>query len=97
MLMKKIRDGERIPKGYGVSYYNPLTRYATCYIIPVNLIVSFFKSIWHWIIVNHPTKLDELISDAYREGRKREREVTLKNIDEITLRRMKILKEEMDA
>ena len=52
-----IEEGERIPKFYGISYYEFNRNVFVCYIFPINHIVKLLRNIWYEI---RNAKLTEL-------------------------------------
>jgi len=45
-IKKYFREGERIPKGYGIAYFEFDRLEAVAYPIPLNMIVGFGRKIW---------------------------------------------------
>jgi len=71
-LKKLIREGEMIPKYYGIAYRNWDSLTAVCYPIPLNLIVGIWDRSILWL--KHGHKLYENgyskgYSEGYRGGR----------------------------
>ncbi len=66
---KKVFEGEMYPPFYGIAYVEYYANYAVAYPVPINLIVRFGRWLWHESIRWRPTKLDEMLRKAYRQGR----------------------------
>ena len=45
-MKKIIYEGEALPKYYGVAYPNLTSLSFTCYIFPLNHVVSFLRKLW---------------------------------------------------
>jgi len=56
-------EGESIPKGYGVAYWEPNKMVAIIYPIPFNVIISLLRRIWIWFLYGH-----NLYNDGYWKG-----------------------------
>ena len=74
--MKKIitgemlSDGQKIPKGFGLSYYLIDRDAMICHPVPFNLLVRFFRKLWESLACKYkPT----LFHKAYLLGRKHQR------------------------
>ena len=62
-MKKEIREGERIPKGYGIAYREMEKLVAIAYPIPINLIVGGIRRLWLWCMYGH-----KLYEDGYVKG-----------------------------
>lgn len=67
-LMHKQKSGEIIPFWYGVAYWEYDSYHAVAYPIPINLIVRFFRNLYHKLIEYRPTELDKKLRKAYEDG-----------------------------
>lgn len=45
-MKREIRQGDVIPRGYGICYLKETSFTAICYIWPLNHIIAFLRSIW---------------------------------------------------
>ena len=81
-----IAEGERIPRGYGIAYYDYVKNEAVCYLIPFNLLINFLRKIyWRIISPSFPKWEEELYKSygrGYARGVKDTREHLLKTYDE---------------
>jgi hypothetical protein len=66
-----IREGDRIPNGYGIAYYEAERDAAVIMPIPLNLIVGAWRS-FKWHLKCPPWRMTELKAKqrAYQEGYK---------------------------
>jgi len=49
-LRKEIKEGEPIPKFYGISYLEPNRLGAICYPIPLNILIGYIRKIYLWFL-----------------------------------------------
>lgn len=70
LLSKKVKQWEVLPRYYGIAYWDYHSISAVAYPVPLNLIVRFFRWLWHESVKLRPTELDKLLRDAYEEGHK---------------------------
>lgn len=78
LFVREIKEGETIPKGWGVVYFNRWKRTATIHPVPLNFVVAFLRS-WYWVMVYPKDKKfeDEKkwysagYSDGFRDGSKK--------------------------
>ena len=49
-IKRRIGEGEVIPRGYGVAWYEPALFYRICYPIPINLVIHAVREA-HWQII----------------------------------------------
>ena len=52
-MKKIIKQGERIPKGYGIAYYEMWADRTVCYPIPINIIIALARRVWIWCMWKH--------------------------------------------
>lgn len=72
-MKKQLREGERIPKGYGIAYREVARLVVVAYPIPINVIVAGLRKVWLWFLYGH--KLYENgYEKGYEEGREAGRE-----------------------
>jgi hypothetical protein len=57
-LEKIKREGEMIPRLYGVAYRNPIGDYTVCYPVPLNWLVRYGRILWWKLAI--PKDLDSL-------------------------------------
>jgi len=63
---RKMAQGERLPFGYGFSYYSAYSDHIIAYPFPFHWVVRWARSFWAWA-VRPPTP--DSISEAYYRGR----------------------------
>jgi len=69
-MKKLVFEGEKIPKFYGRSYYDPIRNCWVCYLIPINVFVRM------WMILKfmlrrgifRTTIYEKELNNAYRKG-----------------------------
>ena len=62
-IKQELREGEMIPKGYGIAYRN-MDRYSVViYPIPFNLIIGGLRRVWIWLMYGH-----KLYEDGFHKG-----------------------------
>lgn len=62
-IFKKIDEGCIVPGWYGVSYCEPYSMKIVCYIIPLNFLVAWGRSIWiklKFPRINNPVDIAEI-------------------------------------
>ena len=69
-MKKVIREGEMIPKYYGVAYLEIDRLVAVAYPIPLNIVVGFIRKIWEWLRVPKGLYEKQGYQKGYSEGRK---------------------------
>lgn len=62
-IKKEIREGEMIPKYYGVAYRNMDRLTAICYPIPLNIVLALWNRFYIWLRWRHG-----LYDTAYHKG-----------------------------
>ena len=70
MIRKYCLPGERLPRFYGVAWYDPMTIRAICYPIPVNWFAWAIRHAWLRMTVCPMTDYERTmgIRQAYRLG-----------------------------
>jgi len=68
IVEKRIYEGERMPRGYGFSYYDYLRRQYVCYPIPFNILVNWKRKLWEKLAAPSPPELEKQLADAYHKG-----------------------------
>jgi hypothetical protein len=53
MIRKVIEEGEFLPRGYGIAWYEPHRSRVVLYPIPLNWVMSFLRDAW-WIVRKPP-------------------------------------------
>ena len=48
-LKKELREGEMLPKYYGIAYRRIDELTAICYPIPLNVVVGYLNKFWLWL------------------------------------------------
>ncbi len=61
---KQRVEGEKIPRGYGFTYYSLETRDTVCHPIPLNFLVAFWRRLHMYLIRG----LRDKVGEAYRLG-----------------------------
>ena len=74
IFRKRVGRGERVPKGFGMCYYEGNTPNLICYPIPFNYIISFVR----WLYLNIRNPYFFRAADAFELGRKKGREEAIK-------------------
>jgi len=64
----RLEEGERIPRGYGIAYYDVLTDSIVCYPIPLNVVVNVCKKLYYRIVSLSLDEKDKLQMINYRRG-----------------------------
>jgi len=67
-MKKEMTEGYKLPKGYGISYFDYQRKYYICYPIIINLIVRWSRSLYFSITRNRLDWIDEEIYKAYERG-----------------------------
>lgn len=65
IVMRDLKEGEKIPIGYGFAWENFDEDRATCIIVPFNIILRWLRNIWLFL-AKRPRKSIELA--AYNRG-----------------------------
>ena|ERR1044072_8448274 len=64
-----VSEGQRIPKWYGMCWYEYSTHYAICAPIPLNLIYGGIRTIYYWLLKGFASSaLDAKLAEADRRG-----------------------------
>jgi len=63
-----VREGERLPKYYGLAYRLFNQHAAVCYPIPLNYVVRVYRDLAFWLRFPNPGLHDRAMSDAYDHG-----------------------------
>jgi|GEM_PF-6171247 hypothetical protein len=69
MIQRIVREGELMPRFYGIAWRNYFRREAVCFPVPLNVILAFARQAYLWIRLGHV----EVSSDprsAYEQGRR---------------------------
>lgn len=69
MLVKRIREGEMYPRGYGLAYHKWDAHYSICYPLGINLIVRLGRKFWIWVMSGTAIGNDRIV-EAYLKGRR---------------------------
>ena len=64
----RLEEGERIPWGYGLAYYDFAYAQAVCYPIPLNLIVNVCRKIYWKLAKPSFPKWESELAKAYQRG-----------------------------
>jgi hypothetical protein len=63
----KVGEGERIPKGYGLAYWDFVTLRGVFYPIPLNILIRFIVGVYHRLIDGlFPLTVEMWIIEAQR-------------------------------
>lgn len=85
----RLREGDELPDGYGIAYYEPNTTFAVCMPLPLNVIVGGWRAfIWwlkcppwrlvEWKADNTRRRIEEARYAGFHEARRRfDRETTM--------------------
>ena len=65
---REIEEGEIIPKGYGVAYYNFTTHHVVCYPIPFNIFANWLRKLYFRILNPSLHEIEQKCHKAYHEG-----------------------------
>lgn len=69
MLVRRIRELERIPFGYGLAYWRLEDQRAVILPIPLNLCVGWSRRLWHVMAMGVGfSTVDSLVMTAYTKG-----------------------------
>ena len=52
-LRKTCVQGETIPRGYGIAWFNYAAALTICYPIPLNLVLQAARSLWFLLLRDH--------------------------------------------
>lgn len=67
----RLREGELIPKGYGLAYIDFSTMFSIYYPIPLNLIVRLFRGFYFWVMKGcWKCKYERKLKEIYQNGRR---------------------------
>lgn len=70
-LLKKVGEAEAMPRGYGFAWQNPARNTFIVMPIPLNLIASFVRLVYFWMVRGfYPIKIDRLISKTRAEAQR---------------------------
>lgn len=72
-IVRELEEGETIPTGYGVAWWDGLRRIIICYPFPLNYILGFLRKVWQWIRYSYikndfDIKLHEAELRGYQRG-----------------------------
>jgi len=67
---KTIRKCEIIPRGYGVSYLDPLCYKAVCHLYPLNVVIGISRNLWIKIRYFHVTNYKDLYQSVLCENKR---------------------------
>jgi len=66
---KRLCEGETMPRGWGLAYWEEATRYAVILPIPLNVIVRGLREVWILFVGGvFPGHTEQLISRAWQRG-----------------------------
>ena len=74
-------EGQKIPWGYGVAYWDIDTYKAVCYPIPINLIVNLWRKVTYYIMQPSPRKQERMLLDAYQKGLRKGYDIGRKSLE----------------
>lgn len=72
-VKKYLKEGDKIPKGWGIAYVEIPTYKVAIYPIPLNIIVSLMRRIRRWFMYGHKLYYDaekKGYENGFEEGRK---------------------------
>jgi len=70
-IRRIVGEGEKIPTGYGVAYFDLWQSRMICYPIPLNILIRSLRILLHWIVcVGYPAKWERKLLVAYALGRR---------------------------
>lgn len=64
----RIEDGYKIPRGFGVAYYDHVRAYVICYPLLFNLLVNIARKIYWRLVQPSLPEMDNLLYKAHRKG-----------------------------
>jgi len=47
---RALREGARIPKGYGLTYYDACRKESVCHPVPLNVLIRLTRNVKYWLI-----------------------------------------------
>jgi hypothetical protein len=69
--LRKIKEGESIPKWYGVTRLDPEKSVVVCYPVPVNVVIRVFAAIKYRMKIGlFKSKREQELIEAYNRGLK---------------------------
>lgn len=68
LTMRQVKEGEMIPFGYGIAYYEYAWNSAVCYPIPFNFIARWVRRILFQLKNPGPDGLDKKYNEGYSAG-----------------------------
>jgi len=72
ITVREVLEGQEVPRGYGVAYIQPGGTSATCYPIPLNLIVRWSLLLWYALKIPRRTwwekRFQEVRNAGYQQG-----------------------------
>lgn len=67
-IFVEVREGERIPRGYGLTYRQWDRNTATAALIPLNLLIGLGRRVWHSCKQGNPRAFWDTLSRARQAG-----------------------------
>lgn len=64
----ELENGQRIPRGYGLAYWDVVAARAVFYPIPINLLANVHRKIHQRIMWPSPSALDRMLETSYAHG-----------------------------
>lgn len=66
-----LRQGHKIPKGWGIAYWHYHQDIAVILPIPINIITGQVRKAYHALISNkwHLSKIDKMCEEAFKHGK----------------------------
>ena len=72
MIARTVREGNIMPRGYGVAWFSPVSPHAICYPVPLNVILGLLRRTYIYLREGPQTSDVELLkaatADLYKEN-----------------------------
>ena len=85
-----LQECGRLPRGYGASWWDPLTGMIICYPFPFNLVAAFARRLWLRVRFANPVTSDPIFqaylagrAEAFREYQEFEMTIEKKIVNEV--------------
>lgn len=68
----RLEEGERIPKGMGIAWWDYNRLEAVIFPVPFNIVLNWFRELWYKIVLfGNKGRMNRLLIKAYQKGRAR--------------------------
>lgn len=67
-MKRYVEEGEVLPKGYGIAYYEGMNQRYVAYPVPINHLVRVARDLWYWLVKYRPSKIDKILAEEFNRG-----------------------------